>query len=95
MDRPKNFVLHDSFRSLYRRKTRPSRLEVVQLTRYLAHVFVGEVGLSGPGEGRIFRSAGEDPLPAATASDLSRKRERLQIPRKFIGSKLNDLQAGG
>ncbi len=50
----------------------------MQYTRYLAHVFVGEVGLSGPGEGRIFRGEKEDPLPAATASDLSRKRERLR-----------------
>ncbi len=52
---------------------------------------MGEVGLSGPGEGRIFRGAGEDPLPAATASDLSRKRERLQMPSKFIGSKPEGL----
>ncbi len=65
--------------------------KVVQLTRYLAHVFVGEVGLSGPGEGGIFRGAGEDPLQATTASDLSRKRERLQTPSKFSGSKLHDV----
>ncbi len=65
--------------------------ETVQLARYLSHVFEGEVGLSGPGEGRIFRGAGEDPLPAATASDLSRKRERLQISSKYNGSKPDGL----
>ncbi len=50
--------------------------DLVQFTRYLSHVFVGKVGLSGPGEGRIFLGAGEDRLPADTASGLSRKRER-------------------